>query len=69
MKTIEKKSEAISSALVEVWEWKENAANEIKNKSFEKKKIIYDNALEEASKILKSAIVKESSGTYKFIES
>jgi hypothetical protein len=68
MKTIEK-SEAISSALVEVWEWKEKAANEIKNKSFEKKKIIYDSALEEASKILKSAIVKEPSGTYKFIES
>ncbi len=64
MKTIEKK-DTISVALTEVLKWKEKAAKEIKGKTFKQKKIIYDNALVQASKILNSSIVKEPNGTYK----
>jgi len=58
---------SISKALEEVWEMKEKAYLETKDKSFEELKIIYQKSMEEAAKSLNSKLVELPNGDYKFL--
>ena len=57
----------ISKSLEEVWEWKQKVYEEIRGKTFVEKKKLYQEAMEEAAKILNAKLIKNSDGTYCFI--
>ncbi len=63
MKTIEKKA-PISKALVEVWEWKDEVYNDVRDMQFEEKQEYYANRLKEAVKILKGNLKANPDGSY-----
>ncbi len=67
MKTIEKKV-PISKALVEVWEWKDEVYNDVKDMRFEEKEEYYANSLKEAAKILKGKLKANPDGSYSIIK-
>ena len=63
MKTIE--SYKIPESLKEVWEWKDITSKELYGKSFEEKKIILKNAMEDAVKSFGAKLIKLPNGNYK----
>ncbi|MBI4690194.1 MAG: hypothetical protein HY754_08005 [Nitrospirae bacterium] len=69
MKTIEKDVSIsnISKALLEVWEWKNEVYNDIKNKTFEEKQKYYENGLKEAVRLVKGKLKKNPDGSYSII--
>lgn len=67
MKTIEKKV-PISKALVEVWEWKDEVYNDVKDMRFEEKEEYYANSLKEAAKILKGKLKANPDGSYSIVK-
>lgn len=67
MKTIEKKV-PMSKALVEVWEWKDEVYNDVKDMRFEEKEEYYANSLKEAAKILKGKLKANLDGSYSIIK-
>lgn len=66
MKAIEK-SVPISKALSEVWEWKEEVYEDIKDKSFEKKQKYFEQSLKEAVNILKGKLKRNADGSYSIV--
>jgi hypothetical protein len=66
MKTIEKKV-PISKALLEVWEWKDEVYNDVKDMRFEEKQEYYAKGLKEATKILKRKLKTNPDGSYSLL--
>lgn len=67
MKIVEK-SAPISKALAEVWEWKEEAFNDVKDMCFEEKQAYYAKGLEEAAKILNGKLKANPDGSYSIVK-
>ena len=65
MKTT-KKELKISKALEEVWQWKEKAFEETKNKSFEELHKIYSTSLKKAAEFINAELMENEDGTYGF---
>jgi len=63
MKTNEKIA-PVSKALSEVWEWKDAVYNDIKNMSFEEKRVYFEDGLKEAVKMIKGKVKTNSDGSY-----
>jgi len=63
MKTIERET-FISKALMEVWEWKDEVYEDIKNKTFEEKQKYYEEGLKEAVRLLNGRIKRNPDGSY-----
>lgn len=63
MKTIERET-LISKALMEVWEWKDEVYEDIKNKTFEEKQKYYEEGLKEAVRLLNGRIKRNPDGSY-----
>ncbi len=66
MKTIERET-LISKALMEVWEWKDEVYEDIKNKTFEEKQKYYEEGLKEAVRLLNGRIKRNPDGSYCFV--
>ena len=60
-------NDAISKALTEVWEWKEEVYLDIKDKSFNEKRKYFQEGLEEAVKITGGKLKKNEDGSYSII--
>jgi shikimate kinase len=60
-------SKEISHSLEEVWDWKEQVYQEVKDKTFEEKQKVYSDALQEAANILHSKLLRNENGTYRFV--
>jgi len=67
MKTNEKIA-PLSKALSEVWEWKDAVYKDIKNMSFEEKRVYFENGLKEAVKMIKGKIKTNSDGSYSIVK-
>ena len=63
MKTNEKIA-PVSKALSEVWEWKDAVYKDIKNMSFEEKRVYFEDGLKEAVKMIKGNVKTNSDGSY-----
>jgi hypothetical protein len=61
------KNEAISKALSEVWEWKEEVYLDIKDKSFNEKRKYFREAMDEAIKVLGGTLNKNEDGSYSIL--
>lgn len=61
------KTKTVSKSLDEVWEWKEEVYNDIKDKDFEGKKKYFKEGLDSAVKLLNGKLVKNSDGSYNII--
>ncbi len=66
MKTIEK-ALPVSKALSEVWEWKDEVYNDVKDMSFEEKKVYYERSVKEALRILKGKLKTNPDGSYSIV--
>lgn len=55
-------------ALVEVWEWKDEVYNDVKDMRFEEKEEYYENSLKEAAKMLKGKLKANPDGSYSIIK-
>lgn len=62
MKTIEK-SAPVSKALTEVWEWKDEVYNDIKNMTFEEKRKYFEQGLKDAERLLGVKLIKKPDGS------
>ena len=67
MKTNEKIA-PVSKALSEVWEWKDALYKDIKNMSFEEKRVYFENGLKEAVKMIKGKVNTNSDGSYSIVK-
>jgi len=67
MKTNEKIA-PLSKALSEVWEWKDAVYKDIKNMSFEEKRVYFENDLKEAVKMIKGKVKTNSDGSYSIVK-
>ena len=67
MKTNEKIA-PVSKALSEVWEWKDAVYKDIKNMSFEEKRVYFENDLKEAVKMIKGKVKTNSAGSYSIVK-
>jgi len=67
MKTNEKIA-PVSKALSEVWEWKDAVFKDIKNMSFEEKRVYFENGLKEAVKLIKGKVKTNSDGSYSIVK-
>lgn len=67
MKTTEKIA-SVSKALSEVWEWKDAVYKDIKNMSFEEKRVYFENGLKEAVKMINGKVKTNSDGSYSIIK-
>ena len=67
MKTNEKMA-PVSKALSEVWEWKDAVYKDIKNMSFEEKRVYFENGLKEAVKLIKGKVKTNSDGSYSIVK-
>ena len=63
MKTIE--IYKIPESLKEVWEWKDITSKELYGKSFEEKKFILKNSMEDAANRIGAKLIKLLNGNYK----
>jgi len=61
------KNDTISKALTEVWKWKEEVYQDIKNKSFNEKRKYFREGLEEAIKVTGGKLNKNDDGSYSII--
>ncbi len=68
MKTNEKIA-PVSKALSEVWEWKDAVYKDIKDMSFEGKRVYFENGLKEAVRIIKGKVKTNSDGSYSIVKS
>ena len=66
MKTNEKIA-PVSKALSEVWEWKDAVYKDIKNMSFEEKRVYFEKGLKEAVKMIKGKVKTNSDGSYSIV--
>ena len=66
MKTNEKIA-PVSKALSEVWEWKDAVYKDIKNMSFEEKRVYFEDGLKEAVKMIKGNVKTNSDGSYSIV--
>ena len=57
------KNDTISKALTEVWKWKEEVYQEIKDKSFYEKREYFREGLEEAIKVIGGKLNKNDDGS------
>ena len=67
MKTNEKIA-PVSKALSAVWEWKDAVYKDIKNMSFEEKRVYFENGLKEAVKMIKGKVKTNSDGSYSIVK-
>ncbi|HLG30112.1 MAG TPA: hypothetical protein VI387_07870 [Candidatus Brocadiales bacterium] len=67
MKTNEKTT-PISSAITEVWEWKDEVYKDIKDMSFEEKRAYFEKCLKEAVRILKGRLKTNPDGSYSIVK-
>ncbi|MBM4053265.1 MAG: hypothetical protein FJ264_01045 [Planctomycetes bacterium] len=67
MKTNEKMA-SVSKALSEVWEWKESVYKDIKNMTFEEKRVYFEKGFKEAVEIVKGKIKVNSDGSYSIVK-
>lgn len=67
MKTNKKKA-PVSKALSEVWEWKDAVYKDIKNMSFEEKRVYFEDGLKEAVKMIKVKVKTNSDGSYSIVK-
>ena len=67
MKTNEKIA-PVSKALSEVWEWRDAVYKDIKNMSFEEKRVYFENGLKEAVKMIKGKVKTNSDGSYSIVK-
>lgn len=67
MKTNEKIA-PVSKALSEVWEWKDAVYKDIKNMSFEEKRVYFENSLKEAVRMIKGKVKTNSDGSYSIVK-
>ncbi|MGR3310216.1 MAG: hypothetical protein ACUZ77_05510 [Candidatus Brocadiales bacterium] len=67
MKTNEKTA-PISKALSEVWEWKDEVYEDIKDMSFEEKRAYFEKGLKEAVKMLNGKLKTNSDGSYSMVK-
>ena len=67
MKTNEKIT-PVSKALSEVWEWKDAVYKDIKNMSFEEKRVYFEKGLKEAVKMIKGKVKTNSDGSYSIVK-
>lgn len=63
MKTNEKNL-VLSKALHEVWEWKDDVYNDIKEMSFEEKRLYLNNSMKEAANIIIGKIIHNPDSSY-----
>jgi hypothetical protein len=61
------KNETISKALIEVWKWKEEVYQDIKDKSFNEKRKYFREGLEEAIKVTGGKLNKNDDGSYSIL--
>lgn len=61
------KNDNISKALTEVWKWKEEVYQDIKNKSFNEKREYFREGLEEAIKVTGGKLNKNDDGSYSIL--
>lgn len=66
MKTIEKSAQ-VSKSLSEVWEWKDEVYEDIKDKSFKEKQKYFEQGLKKAVNILKGKLKRNADGSYSII--
>ncbi|MGD2090916.1 MAG: hypothetical protein PVH61_32380 [Candidatus Aminicenantes bacterium] len=64
---MKKKNDTISKALTEVWKWKEEVYQDIKDKSFNEKREYFREGLEEAIKVTVGKLNKNDDGSYSII--
>jgi hypothetical protein len=57
----------ISKALTEVWKWKEEVYQDIKNKSFNEKREYFREGLEEAIKVTGGKLKLNEDGSYSIL--
>lgn len=57
----------VSVAQEEVWEWKEEVFRDIKDKTFEEKRVYFNKGLNKAVTIIKGKLKKNPDGTYLII--
>ena len=67
MKTKDKE-EFVPKALREVWEWKDAVYKDIKNMSFEEKRVYFENGLKEAVKMIKGKVKTNSDGSCSIVK-
>ena len=67
MKTNEKIA-PVSKALSEVWEWKDAVYKDIKNMSFEEKRVYFEKGLKDAVKMIKGKVKTNSDGSYSIVK-
>ena len=67
MKTSEKIA-PVSKALSEVWKWKDDVYNDIKNMSFEEKHVYFEEGLKEAVKMIKGKLKINSDSSYSIVK-
>lgn len=67
MKTNEKMA-PVSRALSEVWEWKDAVYKDIKNMSFEEKRVYFEKGLKKAVKMIKGKVKTNSDGSYSIVK-
>ena len=58
----------VSKALSEVWEWKDAVYKDIKNMSFEEKRVYFEKGLKEAVKMIKGKVKTNSDGSYSIVK-
>ncbi len=64
---MKRKNNIISHAIEEVWEWKDNVYQDIKDKNFKEKKEYFNSGLRDAVKIINGKLVKNPDGSYSII--
>ena len=60
---------AISKALLEVWQWKDEVYKDIKNKTFEEKQKYYQEGIDEAVQRLNGSLIRNSDGSHSIAKS
>ena len=64
---MKERKNTISKALTEVWKWKEEVYQDIKDKSFNEKREYFREGLEEAIKVTGSKLNKNDDGSYSIL--
>ncbi|MEW5692594.1 MAG: hypothetical protein AB1765_04795 [Candidatus Hydrogenedentota bacterium] len=62
-----KKTEEISNALIEVWEWKDKVYQDIKNKSFKEKQKYFNDSLNRGARRLNGKLKSNPDGSYQIV--
>ena len=57
----------VSKSLKEVWEWKDEVFQDIKDKTFEEKQKYFQEGLSSAAKFIKGKLKKNADGSYTIV--